>query len=91
MYALVGQQQPGRSPEQAGRDTRIRDIVLDFVTGEQTRLWPAATDRPTSGSAGNLFYEPSAHSRRSSTTRNHDEPPASYAACDRSSNRSTTP
>lgn len=58
MHALVGQEQPGRSPEQAGRDTRIRDIVLDFVTGEQTRLWPAVTDRPTSGSAGNLPYEP---------------------------------
>jgi para-nitrobenzyl esterase len=61
MYALVGQEQPGRSPEQAGRDTRIRDIVLDFVTGEQTRLWPAVTDRPTSGSVGNPPYEPSAH------------------------------
>ena len=61
MYALVGQEQPGRSPEQAGRDTRIRDIVLDFITGEQTRLWPAVTDRPTSGSAGNPPYEPSAH------------------------------
>jgi para-nitrobenzyl esterase len=61
MYALVGQEQPGRSPEQAGRDTRIRDIVLDFVTGEQTRLWPAVTDRPTSGSVGNPPYQPSAH------------------------------
>ncbi|MEU9919703.1 carboxylesterase family protein, partial [Streptomyces sp. NPDC051001] len=44
MHALVGQEQPGRSPEQAERDTRIRDIVLDFVTGEQPRLWPAVTD-----------------------------------------------
>jgi para-nitrobenzyl esterase len=43
-----------RCPEQAGRNTRIRDIVLDFVTSDQTRLWPAATDRPTSGSAGIL-------------------------------------
>lgn len=60
MYALVGQEQPGRSPEQADRDTRIRDIVLDFVTCEQTRLWPAVTDRPTSGSVGNPPYEPSA-------------------------------
>lgn len=63
MYALVGQEQPGRSPGQAGRDTRIRDIVLDFATGEQTRLWPAVTDRPTSGSVGNPPYEPSAHYR----------------------------
>jgi para-nitrobenzyl esterase len=61
MYALVGQERPSRSPEQAGRDTRIRDIVLDFVTGEQTRLWPAVSDRPTSGSVGNPPYEPSAH------------------------------
>jgi para-nitrobenzyl esterase len=60
IYALVGQEQPGRHPEQADRDTRIRDIVLDFVTGEQTRLWPAVTDRPTSGSVGNPPYEPSA-------------------------------
>ncbi|MET9454407.1 hypothetical protein ABZY05_04835 [Streptomyces canus] len=60
MYALVGQEQPARSPEQADRDTRIRDIVLDFVTGERTRLWPAVTDRPTSGSVGNPPHEPSA-------------------------------
>ena len=57
MYALVGQEQPGRSAEQAERDTRIRDIVLDFATGEQTRLWPAVTDRPTSGSVGNPPFE----------------------------------
>jgi len=61
MYALVGQEQPGRSAEQAERDTRIRDIVLDFVTGEQTRLWPAVTDRPTSESVGNPPFEAGAH------------------------------
>ncbi|MEV6648195.1 carboxylesterase family protein [Amycolatopsis sp. NPDC051371] len=61
MYALVGQEQPGRSVEQAERDTRIRDIVLDFVTGEQTRLWPAVTDRPTSESVGNPPFEAGAH------------------------------
>ena len=61
MYALVGQEQPGRSPEQAERDTRIRDIVLDFVTGEQTRLWPAVTDRPTSDSVGTPPFEAGAH------------------------------
>ncbi|MBE8519484.1 carboxylesterase/lipase family protein [Amycolatopsis sp. H6(2020)] len=61
MYALVGQEKPGRSPEQAERDTRIRDIVLDFVTGEQTRLWPAVTDRPTSESVGNPPFEAGAH------------------------------
>ncbi|MES4908133.1 MULTISPECIES: hypothetical protein [unclassified Streptomyces] len=61
MYALVGQEQPGRSAEQAERDTRIRDIVLDFATGERTRLWPAVIDRPTSGSVGNLPLEATAH------------------------------
>ncbi|MDX3115888.1 carboxylesterase family protein [Streptomyces scabiei] len=61
MYALVGQEMPGRSPEQAERDTRIRDIVLDFVTGEQTGPWPAVTDRPASQSVGNLPFEASAH------------------------------
>ena len=61
MYALVGQHQPGRSPEQAERDTRIRDIVLDFATGEQTRLWPAVTDRPTAESVGNLPFDAFAH------------------------------
>ncbi|WP_449349892.1 alcohol dehydrogenase catalytic domain-containing protein, partial [Streptomyces shaanxiensis] len=61
MYALVGQEKPGRSPEQADRDTRVRDTVLDFVTGERTRLWPAVSDRPTSGSVGNPPHEPSAH------------------------------
>ncbi len=61
LYGLVGQEQPGRSAEQAERDTRIRDIVLDFATGEQTRLWPAVTDRPVSGSVGNLPFEATAH------------------------------
>ncbi|WNF01879.1 hypothetical protein PS467_41625 [Streptomyces luomodiensis] len=61
MYALVGQEQPGRSAEQAERDTRIRDIVLDFATGEHNRLWPAVVDRPTSGSVGNMPFEATAH------------------------------
>jgi para-nitrobenzyl esterase len=61
MYALVGQEKPGRSPEQAERDTRVRDIVLDFATGEQDRLWPAVTDEPTSGSVGNPPFEANAH------------------------------
>ncbi|CAM5604623.1 carboxylesterase family protein [Streptomyces purpurascens] len=61
MYALVGQEKPGRSAEQDERDTRIRDILLDFVTGEQSRLWPAVTDRPTSESVGNPPFEASAH------------------------------
>lgn len=61
MYALVGQEKPGRSPEQAERDTRIRDIVLDFATGEQARLWPAVMDRLTSGSVGNLPFQAGAH------------------------------
>ena len=61
MYALVGQEQPGRGADQAERDTRIRDIVLDFVTGEQTRLWPAVTNQPTSGSVGTAPFEPDTH------------------------------
>lgn len=61
MYALVGQEQPGRSPEQADRDTRIRDIVLDFTTGEQSSLWPAVTDRPTSESVGNPPFDATTH------------------------------
>jgi para-nitrobenzyl esterase len=64
MYALVGQEQPGRSAEQAERDTRIRDIVLDFATGEQTRLWPAVADQPTSESVGNPPFEATAHYRQ---------------------------
>jgi len=61
MYALVGQEQPGRSAEQAERDTRIRDIVLDFVTGEHARPWPAVTNEPVSQGVGDLPYEPTAH------------------------------
>jgi para-nitrobenzyl esterase len=61
MYALVGQEKPGRSPEQADRDMRIRDIMLDFATGEQTRLWPAVTDRPASASVGSPPFEATAH------------------------------
>ncbi|GAA4054030.1 carboxylesterase family protein [Actinomadura miaoliensis] len=61
MYALVGQEQPGRSAEQAERDTRIRDIVLDFATGERNRLWPAVVDRPTSESVGEPPFEATAH------------------------------
>ncbi|GGQ35723.1 hypothetical protein [Streptosporangium pseudovulgare] len=63
MYALVGQEQPGRSAEQAERDTRIRDIVLDFATGEQSRLWPAVTDRPIAGSVGKPPFQATAHYR----------------------------
>jgi para-nitrobenzyl esterase len=63
MYALVGQEQPGRSIEQAERDTRIRDVVLDFVSGEQTRLWPAVTDVPVAESVGNPPFEAGAHYR----------------------------
>ncbi|WP_426497276.1 carboxylesterase family protein [Streptomyces sp. D54] len=63
MYALVGQEQPGRSVEQVERDTRIRDILLDFATGEQSRLWPSVTDRPTSESVGNPPFEADAHYR----------------------------
>jgi para-nitrobenzyl esterase len=51
----------GRSVEQAERDTRVRDLVLDFVTGEQARLWPAVTDRPTSESVGKPPFEAAAH------------------------------
>ncbi|MFD5541784.1 carboxylesterase family protein [Streptomyces sp. NPDC127079] len=61
MYALVGQEQPGRSAEQAERDTRIRDIVLDFATGELGRLWPAVVDGPTSGSVGSPPFDATAH------------------------------
>ena len=61
MYALVGQEEPGRSGEQAVRDARIRDVVLDFVTGEQSRLWPAVTDLPTAESVGSAPVEASAH------------------------------
>jgi para-nitrobenzyl esterase len=61
MYALVGQEQPGRTPEQADRDTRIRDIVLDFATGEQSSLWPTVTDRPTSESVGNPPFDATTH------------------------------
>ncbi|MEU8891355.1 carboxylesterase family protein [Streptomyces sp. NPDC048442] len=61
MYALVGQEKPGRSAEQAERDTRIRDIVLDFATGEHSRLWPAVTDKPTSETVGNSPFEGTAH------------------------------
>lgn len=61
MYALVGQEKPGRSAEQAERDTRIRDIVLDFATGENSRLWPAVTDKPTAETVGNSPFEGTAH------------------------------
>jgi para-nitrobenzyl esterase len=61
MYALVGQERPGRGAEQAECDGRIRDIVLDFATGERNRLWPAVVDRPTSGSVGNLPFEATGH------------------------------
>ena len=58
MYALVGQEQPNRSSEQADRDTRIRDMVLDFATGEHTGLWPSVTSQPGSGGVGNLSHDP---------------------------------
>lgn len=63
MYALVGQAQPGCSADQTERDTRIRDVLLDFVTGEHSRLWPAVADLPASGSIGNAPFDASTHYR----------------------------
>jgi para-nitrobenzyl esterase len=60
MYALVGQEQPGRSPEQAERDARITGMLLDFATGDHTRLWPTVSGRPIAGSVGNVPFDASA-------------------------------
>lgn len=61
MYALVGQEQPGRNPDQAERDTRIRDIVLDFVTGEWNGLWPAVINSSSAEGVGNVALEATTH------------------------------
>ncbi len=61
MYGIVGQQRPGRSEEQAGRDIFVRDALLDFAAGNHDRLWKAVTTEPISHGIGNPSYDPTAH------------------------------
>jgi para-nitrobenzyl esterase len=61
MYGIVGQQRPGRSDEQARRDTLVRDALLDFAAGNSHWLWKAVTSEPISHGIGNLPYDPTAH------------------------------
>jgi para-nitrobenzyl esterase len=61
MYGIVGQQRPGRSEEQAIRDTLVRDALLDFAAGDRGRLWNAVTTGPTSHGIGDPPYDPTAH------------------------------
>lgn len=61
MYGIVGLQRPGRSEAQAGRDTFVRDALLDFAAGNRDRLWQAVTTKPVSHGIGNLPYDPTTH------------------------------
>ncbi|MER8003433.1 hypothetical protein [Streptomyces sp. NPDC095613] len=61
MYVLVGQERPGRSAEQAERDTRITGMLFDFATGDHTRLWPAVSGRPIAESVGHVPFDAGAH------------------------------
>jgi para-nitrobenzyl esterase len=61
MYGIVGQQRPGHSDEQAGRDTFVRDALLDFAAGNHDRLWKALTTEPISHGIGNPHHDPTAH------------------------------
>jgi len=61
MYGIVGQQRPGHSDEQAIRDTFVRDVLLNFATGNHVRLWNAVTTEPISHGIGNPPYDPTAH------------------------------
>ncbi|WFU79244.1 carboxylesterase family protein [Bradyrhizobium sp. CIAT3101] len=64
LYALVGQEEPNQSPDQASRDHRIRNVVLDFATSNNAGLWSPVSNRPVSGSAGNLFCDPAIYYQR---------------------------
>ncbi len=61
MYGIVGQQRPGRTDEQAIRDTFVRDALLDFAACKHDRLWKPVTTEPISHGIGNPPYDPTAH------------------------------
>lgn len=61
MYGIVGQQRPGRSEEQARRDTFVRDALLDFAGGNHDRLWKPVVGEPTTHGIGNPPYDPTIH------------------------------
>ncbi|MGO4567012.1 carboxylesterase family protein [Rhizobium sp. 2YAF20] len=61
MYGIVGQEKPGRSDEQAIRDTLVRDALLDFATGNHAKLWPVVTEEPTAHGIGKMPYDATAH------------------------------
>jgi para-nitrobenzyl esterase len=61
MYGIIGQQRPGHSEEQGGRDAFVRDALLDFAAGNHDRLWKAVTSEPTSCGIGNPPYDPTVH------------------------------
>ncbi|WP_432570168.1 carboxylesterase family protein [Kineococcus sp. SYSU DK005] len=61
MYGIVGQERPGRSGEQAVRDTSVRDALLALAAGNTGELWEPVTSTPITRSIGNPPYDPTAH------------------------------
>ena len=61
MYGIVGQERPGRSAEQAARDTFVRDALLAVASGDNAGLWDAVTAEPLTHGIGNPPYDPTAH------------------------------
>ncbi|MDT6942516.1 hypothetical protein RI570_20915 [Brucella pseudogrignonensis] len=63
MYGIVGQQRPGRSDEQASRDTFVRVALLHFTAGDHERFWKAVITQPNSHGIGNPPYKPTSHEK----------------------------
>ncbi|MFJ4131451.1 carboxylesterase family protein [Pseudomonas cyclaminis] len=61
MYGIVGQEHPGASDEQIGRDTFVRDSLLNLAEGKGDRLWNAVTTEPTTLGIGNRPWDATTH------------------------------
>jgi para-nitrobenzyl esterase len=63
LYAIVGQERPGASPEQIERDTFIRDAILALAGGNADELWEPVTTVPTTHGIGHRPYDPTTHAQ----------------------------
>ncbi|SPF69062.1 Carboxylesterase family [Propionibacterium ruminifibrarum] len=61
LYGIVGQEAPGRSEEQAVRDTAVRDALLALATGQTDQLWEPVTTVPTAKGLGTMPYDATQH------------------------------
>lgn len=56
MYGIVGQERPGRSDEQAVRDTFVRDALLALAESNTDALWEPVSTTVAAKGIGNMPY-----------------------------------